>query len=200
VVRSRRRVRGRPAGWAAPGGAAKVSHCCSAARDQPRLGARHCHTGRGLGTRTVCSSSVRVESSEAVTAQIDPAVASTAGATYQERLANFLAISLELKKAKKPMTSAQRRVAGQSKGGKKPLASGRKKRSDAGTTRGPKKKKRSDVGTAGVRKKRSDAGTTRGPNKRTTTEKELLAAQARANNNSISDAFTKAKMAKKKGH
>jgi hypothetical protein len=51
----------------------------------------------------------------------------------------------------------------------------------------------------GGRKKRSDAGTTRGPNKRTK-KNELLAAQARANNNSISDAFTKAKMAKKKGH
>jgi hypothetical protein len=72
-----------------------------------------------------------------------------------------------------------------------------KKSTRRGGTFGPNRKKRSDAGTTGARKKRSDAGIKRGPNKRTT-KKELLAAQARANNNSISDAFTKAKMAKKK--
>jgi hypothetical protein len=51
------------------------------------------------------------------------------------------------------------------------MKGGRKKRSDAGTTRGPNKKKRSDAGTTWARKKRSDAGTTK---------KKSLAAQARA--------------------
>jgi hypothetical protein len=45
------------------------------------------------------------------------AVASTASATQQERSAKFLAISLELKKAKKPMTGAQQQKVGQSEGG-----------------------------------------------------------------------------------
>jgi hypothetical protein len=104
-----------------------------------------------------------------------------------ERSANFLAMSLQLKKAKKPMTGAQRQKAGQSEGGTarrgKTFGPNKKKRSDAGTTR--VRKKRSDAGiTRGPnRNKRSDADITRGPNKRTT-KKELLAAQARANNNS----------------
>ena len=67
----------------------------------------------------------------------------------------------------------------------------RKNRSDVGATRGLNKKKR------------SDAGATRGPNKKKRSDaskKKSLAAQARANNNSISDAFTAAKIAKKNGH
>jgi hypothetical protein len=50
-----------------------------------------------------------------------------------------------------------------------------------------------------LRKKRSDAGKKRG-SYNTKKKEELLAAQARANNNKISDAFTRAKMAKKQGH
>eukprot|EP01047_Picozoa_sp_COSAG01_P084953 COSAG01_NODE_18457_length_1074_cov_2.508718_2_plen_130_part_00 len=84
---------------------------------------------------------------------------------------------------------AQRRICASAIGGLNT-----KKRSDAGIARGPRgpnKKKRSDVGTTGIRKKRSDAGitgvrkkqgdagTTRGPNSKMK-QKEVLAAQARA--------------------
>eukprot|EP01047_Picozoa_sp_COSAG01_P100346 COSAG01_NODE_30211_length_620_cov_3.224568_1_plen_91_part_00 len=90
------------------------------------------------------------------------------------------------------MTGAQRRI---SKGGH-PGGPNKKKRSDAGTT--GVRKKRSDAGTTGVRKKRRKEVKKRRPYN--TKKKELLAAQARANNNKISDAFGKAKLAKKKGH